>query len=266
MGWRYGFIAPGVLSLIVAVVIYKFLKDRPQTLGLPKPEIAFAEHVIRTNSVNEEKTWHSQLYVLKSKTVWVIALACAGMYISRYAVNSWAILYLQEAKSYTLIEAGTVMAVYPIAGLIGSVLSGVISDKYFKSDRKIPATLYGLANVFGMLILFYGGQSKVLDSIALTLFGFGIGGLIVFLAGLMAADIMPKNAVGAVKGFIGLFAYIGAASQEYISSILIRTNEINGVQIYDFSQAKLFWIGAGVASILLTAMVKVPKTSQSQKL
>ncbi|MBT4760854.1 MAG: MFS transporter [Bdellovibrionaceae bacterium] len=253
LGWRYGFISPGVLSLMVAILIFYFLKDRPQTLGLPTPAVAFEEPC---DLNTKGSTLSSQWYVLKSPVVWVIAASCAGMYVSRYAINSWGILFLQEAKLYSLIEAGTVMAAYPIAGLIGAVMSGLISDKFFNSRRKMPATIYGLFNVGGMALLFWGGQSKVLDAVALTLFGFGIGGLVVFLAGLMAADIMPKNAVGAVKGFIGLFAYAGASAQEYISSVLIHITEVGGIKVYDFSNAIYFWILSGVGSMFLVGLVR----------
>ena len=93
------------------------------------------------------------------------------------------------------------------------------------------------------------------DAIALTIFGFGIGGLIVFLAGLIAAELMPKEVVGAVKGFIGLFAYLGAALQEYVSSVLITTQELNGVKTYHFETAQYFWFGAGVASMVCTLLI-----------
>ena len=48
--------------------------------------------------------------------------------------------------------------------------------------------------------------------IALGCFEFSIGGLIVFLAGLIAVDVMPKSAAGAVKGVIGLFSVYGSSN------------------------------------------------------
>ncbi|MCB0419763.1 MAG: MFS transporter [Bdellovibrionales bacterium] len=253
LGWRWGFLAPGLLSIVVVFFMFFFLKDRPQTLGYPDPSVLFGERAVSPKSKN---TWSAQLEVLKSPVVWVIALSCAGMYVSRYAINSWAILYLQEVKKYSLEEAGFSMGVYPVAGLVGAILAGGISDRFFNSNRPIPTTFYGLCNVGGMALLFWGPGHRVSDAIALGIFGFGIGGLIVFLAGLMAADIMSKRAVGAVKGFIGLFAYIGASAQEYISSVLIQTETLeNGKKIYDFSAAAWFWLGSGVLSMLLVFVV-----------
>lgn len=252
LGWRWGFIAPGVLSIFMAISMFIFLRDRPQTLGLPDPSVLYGE---KPGPPKAKKTWAAQLEVVKSPVVWVIALSCAGMYISRYAINSWAILYLQEVKKYSLEEAGFAMGVYPIAGLVGAVVAGGISDKFFNSNRPIPTTIYGFCNVMGMGLLFWGPGNRFSDAAALGIFGFGIGGLIVFLAGLMAADIMSKKAVGAVKGFIGLFAYCGASAQEYLSSVLITTSEVDGAKHYDFSSAAVFWLGSGIVSMLLVFVV-----------
>lgn len=252
-GWRAGFIAPGLLSVIVVFIMWLYLKDRPQAMGLPEPHIMFNEgNVLKKTKKLELK---DQLFILRSKTVWIIALACAGMYISRYAINSWAILFLQESKGYTLLEAGMAMSTYPIAGLVGAVAAGFLSDRFFGSHRPLTATIYGLCNLIGMGILFWAPNSHTSDAIALTIFGFGIGGLIVFLAGLMAAEFMPKTVVGSVKGFIGLFAYTGASVQEYVSSKLISSEMVNGALVYDFQSATIFWFASGVVSMLFVFLV-----------
>lgn len=246
-GWRASFLAPGLVSLFVVVAMLTWMRDHPRAHGLPEPGQVFGEpDVPRT-----KPALRSQLFVLRQPIVWVLGAACAMMYVSRYAINSWGLLYLQEAKGYGTIEAGFAMGAYPVLGLAGAVLAGLISDRFFNSDRHLPTLLYGLCNVAGMALLFWGPASTMLDAIALGIFGFGIGGLIVFLAGLTAAEHVPKAAIGATKGFIGLFAYCAAALQEYISGLLIQVKDVGDAKIYDFSAAVLFWCAAGLASIVL---------------
>lgn len=252
-GWRAGFISPGVLSLVMVIFMYRYLKDRPAVYGLPEPNEMFG--LSHHEEPPKKVSFVDQMFVLKSPTVWIIALSCAMMYVSRYAINSWAILFLQEVKGYTLIEAGAAMSFYPMAGLVGAVVAGGMSDKLFKSHRPLTSTIYGVCNVMGMALLFWGPNNSVNDAVALTIFGFGIGGLIVFLAGLIAAELMPKSVVGAVKGFIGLFAYIGASVQEYVSSILIESKMIDGAKVYNFEKAIYFWFAAGIISMLLVLCV-----------
>ncbi|WP_154124032.1 MFS transporter [Grimontia hollisae] len=254
-GWRAGFIGAGIAAIAAGLCMMFVLKDRPQTYGLPDPATAYGEEPEIKKKNDPKETRKAQLFILKQPTVWLIAAACAAMYVSRYAMSSWAVLYLQESKGYSLIDAGFAMSTYPIAGFAGAVLAGIISDKVFNANRNIPTLLYGLANIAGMCLMFWGPQSRMMDAVALSLIGFAIGGLVVFLAGLIACDLMPKNAVGAVKGFIGLFSYIAASMQEIVSSKLITITEIDGVKNYDFGSAQYFWLAAGVVSLILALTV-----------
>ncbi len=255
LGWRAGFIGAGIAAIASALCLFFVLKDRPQTYGLPDAATAFDEDQEMKKTNDPAETRRAQLFAIKQPVVWLIAAACAAMYVSRYAMSSWAVLYLQAEKGYSLIDAGFAMSTYPIAGLAGAILSGFISDKIFKSNRHIPTLLYGMANISGMCLMFFGPNDRMVDAVALGLIGFAIGGLVVFLAGLTACDLMPKNAVGAVKGFIGLFSYIAASAQEMVSASLITITEIDGVTHYDFGQAQYFWLAASVVSLVLALTV-----------
>jgi len=82
-----------------------------------------------------------------------------------------------------------------IIGLIGAISSGFISDRFFHSKRNIPTLLYGGLLTISLIILMLIPLGHYwYDMIALGVFEFAIGGLIVFLAGLIVVDIMPKLA------------------------------------------------------------------------
>lgn len=250
-GWQAGFIAPGIMCVIVAIILFFSLADRPLAEGLPPPAEFFGE----SDQLHTQRpSFRSQLQLLRMPVVWLLGISCALMYVSRYAINSWGVFFLEAEKGYQTAEAGFVIGVYPVLGLVGAILSGIISDKFFKTDRHCPTFLYGLCNVAGLCLLFYG-PGGMYDLIALGIFGFGIGGLIVFLAGLTAAEYCPRDAVGAVKGIIGLFSYIAAALQEYLSAILIKTSGQGESATYDFSAAIWFWIATGVLSIMIAGSV-----------
>ena len=64
------------------------------------------------------------------------------------------------------MEAGLAMSTYPIAGFFGIILAGIISDRIFNADRNIPTLLYGLANISGFILSFWGTNSKLNDAMA----------------------------------------------------------------------------------------------------
>ena len=123
------------------------------------------------------------------------------MYISRYAINSWGVFYLEAQKGYSTLDASFIISICPVCGIIGTMFSGVISDKLFGGRRNVPALIFGLMNVFALcLFLLVPGAHFWIDVLAMVLFGLGIGVLICFLGGLMAVDIAPRNASGAALG------------------------------------------------------------------
>ena len=68
-------------------------------------------------------------------------------------------------------------------------------------------------------------------------------------------DTVPKAAAGTFKGLIGIFAYIGAGTQDWVSGLLIDARRITaaGRATYDFRPAFTFWIGTSILSLLLAA-------------
>ena len=88
--------------------MYLNLSDRPQTYGLPP--VADYKNDHPANEPVAASVGEMQWQVLKSPIVWVLGLSCSFMYMGRYAVNSWAIFYLQEGKGYELVEAASAMA------------------------------------------------------------------------------------------------------------------------------------------------------------
>lgn len=253
-GWRAGFIGPGLICVGVALVLFRTLGDHPRTYGLPHVADYRGDH--SAGPPPPGTTAELQRQVFRNPWVWLLALSCALMYVARYAINNWAILFLQEHKHYTLTEAGFIMGAYPVMGFLGAAASGWLSDRFFDSRRNLPTLLYGLLQTGGMVLLYLApGGHAWLDLAALGLFGFGVGGLIVFLAGLIAVDIMPKAAAGTVKGLIGLFAYVGAGTQDWISGLLLDGHKtmVAGRAVYDFGPVFHFWIGASILSMLLAA-------------
>jgi OPA family sugar phosphate sensor protein UhpC-like MFS transporter len=260
-GWQAGFWGPGALCLFLAAGIYMYMQDRPQTLGLP----AIADWKNDHGEVQKkQKTWQAQRSILKRPTIWVLGLSSAMMYVTRYAINSWGILYLQEAKGYTLIEAGSIIGVNTLAGLAGCVAYGYISDKLFQAKRPPVTLIFGIVEIIALVVIFFAppGNPIILTS-AFIIYGFTLSGLLAALGGLFAIDISPKKAAGAAMGFIGVFSYMAAGLQDQISGYLIQQGitMVDGVRYYDFSSAILFWVGGSILSMILASTLWRAKIS-----
>ena len=256
LGWRYGFLGAGLVGLIGALIIWHFLHDTPQSEGLPA--VNQPREKKEMNAAEAADYNKAQKQVLLMPAIWILALSSAFMYISRYAVNSWGVFYLEAEKGYTTLDASFIISINSVCGIVGTVFSGFISDKLFGGRRNVPALIFGLMNVAALcLFLLVPDTHTWVDVTAMILFGTSIGVLLCFLGGLMAVDIAPRNASGAALGVVGVASYIGAGLQDVMSGVLIEGNKtvVNGADVYDFTYINWFWIGAAVLSVLLALLV-----------
>jgi len=260
--WRAGFIVPGILLIIVTVIGYRFLQDSPKGLGLPSIGSWKKETYLKPISKNFKEVLNNQLKIVKYPSIWILGLASSTMYVTRYAINSWGILYLQEARGYSLIEAGSLIGLNTFTGILGCVAYGFISDKYFDARRPPVTLMFGIVEIASLFLIFFGPDSTVVLTIAFLIYGFTLSGLLAVLGGLFAIDIAPKNISGAAMGFIGLFSYIGAGLQEKISSLLIKTSTENDTSalLYNFDDAIIFWVSASIVSFILSLALWNKKT------
>lgn len=252
-GWRIGFWGPGLIGMVTAAGVWMLLQDRPQTLGLPNVNDWKHDRYQEAEKPHLKSVLALQLSILKIPAIWVLCLASASTYVTRYAINSWGILYLQEERGFSLPMAGTLLMTSTLAGIIGAVAFGFISDKLFDARRPPANLLFGILELIGLLLIFFGPTSMPVLIAGMLLFGMGLTGLVTSLGGLFAVDIAPNRVAGAAMGVIGIFSYIGAGIQEQISGALIQKGMIvaGDVRTYDFGPAIWFWIGSSVLSILL---------------
>ena len=262
-GWQWGFFGAAIAGAIGIVIILFLMHDTPESKGLPSIEVLTGEKV--ENKKKDESAGDAQKLALRTPAVWILALASAFMYISRYSLNSWGILFLEEQKGFALADATFIISINALLGIVGTVLAGWMSDVLFKGDRKMPAFVSGIMLSVSYALFVYGGNEYWVNIASMVLFGIAIGVLIAFLGGLMAIDIVPRKATGAALGIVGCASYIAAGIQDVVSGWLIDKNmtivetvnalgEVVQDKTYDFSQAAIFWIGASVISFLLPVL------------
>lgn len=263
-GWQWGFVGSSIAGVVGVIVIVFLMHDNPQSKGLPSVEEMSGE--AKVEEKKQESTGELQKMVLKTPAVWILAAASAFMYIARYAINGWGVLFLQEEKGFSLPEATSIISINALLGIFGTVLSGWVSDKLFRSDRYIPALIFGAMNTMALVLFLFGGDAWWINITAMVLFGISIGVLICFLGGLMAVDIVPRKATGAALGVVGMASYVAAGIQDVVSGWLIDGNstmiekldEATGQMVqatqYDFTSVTLFWVVASAISFLLPVL------------
>jgi MFS transporter, ACS family, L-galactonate transporter len=139
LGWRAMFVVLGAAGLVVAAAWIALHRARQHThLHEPEPPSRTAP----------EAAWKA---LIRQRTVWGMMLGWGGINYTVWLYLAWLPGYLQEQRHLSLARTGLVAAVPFLAGAVGMLSSGAISD--WLGRRGIPlATVHRRNIVFGMIV------------------------------------------------------------------------------------------------------------------
>ena len=212
-GWRSAFYVPAVLAVIIVLFLVNRLRDTPQSLGLPPIE-EYREKVVQTDKDEDTATSLKEIllkHVLNNKFIWIVCLANVFVYIVRIGVLDWAPTFLIEAKHSSVMGAGIKVAGFELAGIVGALAAGWMSDVIFKGRRGPVNVIFMFLIIISMIALWkVPAGHPYTDGIILIVVGFLIYGP-QMLVGVSAADFATKKAASTATGMTGTFGYIGSA-------------------------------------------------------
>ena len=214
-GWRYGMVIPGIIGIFAGILVCIFLRDRPESMGLPKvgewrnDELEIDQVKKSDNTLS---TWTIlKKYVFTNKYLWLLAISYVLVYIVRIGINDWANLYLVRQHGVDLVVANSAITMLEIGGFIGTIVAGWGSDVLFRGNRVPMNIIFMLGIMFSVAALWLLPlTSYVALGTVFFLIGFFIFGP-QMLTGMAAAEVAHKEYAGTATGFVGLFGYMGAA-------------------------------------------------------
>jgi len=219
--WRWLFIIPPMVTLVVAIFMSWAARQSPDEAGYP----GVIEDELDNSAGVTVSLKDSFKTIFTHPLVWFYACAYACTGAVRTSSDQLSILYFQEQlgmnmKSDIPPTVAWTLALMPMAAVLGSLLSGWISDKFFKGHRSpVAMTLYFLEAFvigFAALLLLKGLVSPTPAGIIT-----GCGILIMIsltansthsIVGAAAPmDIGGKKMAGFAAGVIDSFQYYGGA-------------------------------------------------------
>ncbi len=260
-GWEYGFIASALGGFVGVGLILLSVSDTPQSKGLPSVQELSGEEI---KPIDKLPTREIQKFVLKHPAIWIIAVSCAFINLTKYGIMEWGVLYLQGAREYSLESASWIIGFSAVFAIVGTVGAGWLSDVVFKGDRVKPALISGFISLAALALFLLVDGSKWVMAAFVSVFSLAVGVLYCIVSGLMAIDIVPRKATGAALGIVGISSYMTIGIQNIVSGLLIDRFATETVTIvdgvtktvteYDFVPVALFWLSAVLISFLLPVL------------
>lgn len=213
-GWQAALLLPGVMGMLIGLWLCWQLCGKPQQQGLP------SVGQWRRDPLELWQEQHSppmslphMLYysILRNPTIWLLGVSYILVYLIRMALNDWGNIWLAESHGVSLLKANATLSLFELGGLFGALFAGWGSDLLFRGLRAPMILLFALGLFLAMTALWlaplhhYGLLSVCFFSLGFFVFGPQM------LIGLAATEHCHKDAAGTVTGFLGLFAYLGAA-------------------------------------------------------
>lgn len=200
-GWRASFVGPAILSLGVGALIVLVFRNHPRDVFGGPSEEAKRAAAPKTRPLVEVITFK----------VLTLGAAYFCLKFVRYTFTFWFGIYLVEVLGFSTVEAGYLQVPFPLAGLVGSIAAGAISDRMFAA-RRAPVSAIMLGGlVLALVGLLVSPASLVLIGVVYGAAGFFLFGPDMLISGTSAMDFGDEDAAATVAGFVNGMGAIGAA-------------------------------------------------------
>ncbi|MGV7959866.1 MFS transporter family glucose-6-phosphate receptor UhpC [Photorhabdus tasmaniensis] len=213
-GWQAALMMPGIIGILLGIWLCHQLCDIPQRQNLPSVGHWRQDPLeLRHEQLSPPMPVMQILRdtILINRTIWLLGLSYILVYLIRMTINDWGNLWLSETHGTNLLSANATLSLFELGGLTGALFSGWGSDLLFRGQRAPMILLFAL----GLFISVTALWLMPIHHYALLAVCFFSIGFFVFgpqmLIGLAATEYCHKQAAGTVTGYLGLYAYLGAA-------------------------------------------------------
>ncbi len=210
LGWRAGFELIGIGTLIMAVLVWILVRNRPEDKGWPSiAEIDYGGPASGTPVVGLS-LWQGARTVITEKYFWPLAVWFffdCGIFFGFGAL--WAGPYLMQVYGLSRAEVGSMLNMIAVALIVASPIISALSDKVFYSRKRVMIiTSAILVGEFLLLSIFPSGLSKLTLYVAIFIMA-ACSAAIVVIAFTTAKELFPVEIAGTSTGTVNLFPFLG---------------------------------------------------------
>ena len=258
--WREVFIGIGVISIVMALLTWLMVRNRPQDVGFPSVR---EMEGLPAHAPHADNIWRALLRVYGNRSAWPgfwVNLGVTGNMFS--FVGLWGVPLLRDVHGLSRAEASGYTTVSLISFAVGCMLMGWFSDHLGRRKPVIlaAALVSALAWLALLLMPWSPGWSAYL---VYGFLGLAASGFIVTYAA--AKEVCEPASAGMAVSLVNTGLFLGAAiMQPAFGWIMDRTWDgtlIEGVRQYawgDYSNA--LWLSFAFAVIALIAALRVRET------
>jgi sugar phosphate permease len=252
VGWRGVFWGLGALTLIVALVCWAAVRDRP------------AGSRGGAGGMTPGASLRAVAAALGDPEIRKALVAKAGLDSSYFVFfAAWGVPYLSQAYGISPVAASRFVSIAVVGFALGGPALGYVSDRLFRS-RRVPLLLAATGYLLLWTFVFAppgGSHGPALFGVAAFLMGFLVSGLLLTLS--IARDVSPPQAAGVATALVNGAGFLGAAVFQVLASALLDLywdgQTAGGARVYParaFHAAFAACVGAILVSMVATLRMR----------
>ena len=219
IGWRLSFIVVGVFTLVLAVLVWIFVRDRPDDFGWPPPEEP------KQSTSAAIGLMESVRRVITCIAFWPIAIWFffdCGIFFSFGGL--WGGPYLIQVYGLSKAQAAQILSMLAVGMIIGSPVLSYLSTNIFRARKPVlvlsSIILLGLTAV----LAFFTAGIPLVVLYALCL-GLGIFSAAIVVIGFTTnKELFPVQMAGTATGIVNLFPFAGGAVFQPLLGYILQQN------------------------------------------
>ncbi|GGX95248.1 MFS transporter [Massilia dura] len=272
--WHSVFYVMGGLGILIAFVWLKVIHGPRQHPSINAAELQYIKE--GGALVDLESTRHgtepSKVDVFACIKELLSNRMLLGVYVAQYCITTltyffltWFPVYLVQERGMTILKAGFVASLPAIAGFLGGIAGGWLSDRLSKAgyslsiSRKVPIVIGMLLSMSMIGCNYIETDMLVVAMMSLAFFGKGVGAL----GWAVVSDTSPKEAGGLSGALFNTFGNTaGITTPIVIGYIVQNTGSFAGALVYVGANAAvavfcyLFIVGDIKRVVLTKSLVK----------
>ena len=243
IGWRQSFILVGIFTLILGILVWAFVRDRPADKGWP----SLYEH--------SETTQESIPLIPGVKMViaqphfWPLSCWFFFTFAIFFSfIGLWGGPYLMQIYGLSKAQAGHILSMAAFGMIAGSPLLSYLSNNLFKA-RKPVLILTSVLTCITTGTLYFFIQSIPVFLLYLICLGIGIFvGAAAAIGFITNKELFPVAIAGTATGLVNFFPFLGGAVFQVILGTVLDSQGLTasgGFTLAGFRSCflVLFWCG-----------------------
>lgn len=206
IGWRLSFVVVGIVTSLLAILVWLFVRDRPADLGWPSPSEPSGPSPQAIGLIEGIRG------VLSYPRFWPIAIwfffNCAVFFSFG---GLWGGPYLMQVYGLTKAQAGQILSMLAIGMIVGSPMLSILSNRIFQGRKPVIVLSSFVSLCLSALLAFYTDELS-LSGLYLICLGLGIfSSAIVVIGFTTTKELFPVQIAGTSTGLVNIFPFAGGA-------------------------------------------------------